>query len=148
MRFMGPILAHIAPLSMRFFPMRLLDGELDEEERQEGEHCRLEESDERLEEHKEAGCAVGREERRDRDDDGAGKDVAEEPERERDDTDEFADELDKADRKSDRALERILDELAAVFPDADRDDAGDLDDEERHDREDQGDGEIGIHAAE
>ena len=85
------ILAHILALSMRLFPVWLLDRELDKEERKESENGRLQESDEDFEKAEQARGAVGCEKSRDADNHSTGQNVSEESERKRDDASEFTD---------------------------------------------------------
>src|SRR3989344_6185694 len=126
--------------------MRFGDRQLNEKEREERENGRLQESDEYLEHHKRHGEEVRHEERRDENDDLAREDVAEEPERERDHAHQFADEFDQPHRKTYRRAQ--VDELFPVFDDAYRENAGDLDHEERDDGEHERDVEVGVDAPE
>ena len=96
------IVAYCALISMRFRTVRFFNGELNKEEREEGENGGLEKADEEFEEHKwnrrEVGCKM----RNDEEDDFAGENVAEKSERERDHTDKLADEFDDADHRVNR----------------------------------------------
>ena len=58
------------------------------------------------------------------------------------------DKLDDADDESDGTAQRILEKFAAVFPDADRHDAGYLDNEKRHDGKDKRYRKISVRTAE
>src|SRR3989344_4703095 len=132
---------------MCLFSVWLHDGKLDEEEREEGKYRRLQETDEYLEEHQGYWQKVGCEKDRDRDDHLAGENVAEESERERDDSYELSDKFDQTDGKSHRVADRILEELAAIFPKTDGGNACYLDNEERNDGKDERRGEIGVRRA-
>jgi len=132
---------------MRFRVVRLLNGELDEEQGKEREDGGLEESDEYLEHHERHGEEVRREVNGDGDDYLARQDVAEEPKRERYDAYQLADELDEPHGEADGISERILNEFAAVLPETDGENARHFDDKEGYDSEYERHGEVGIRRA-
>ncbi len=126
---------------------RLHNRELDEKEGEERENGSLEKADEYFEHHEWHGKEVRGEIDGNGDDYLARQDITEEPERERYDAHQLADEFDDADSEADGIFEGILNELAAVLPETDGEDARYFDNEKGYDGENERHGEVGIRRA-
>ena len=124
--------------------MRFHDGDFDKKEREKRENSGLDEADEDFEGHKRHGAEVREEVDRDRDQDFAGKNVAEETEGKGDEPRELGEKFDDADDETHRRVH--IEEFAAVFDSADRENASDLDDEKRDEGKRERNVEIGIGA--
>lgn len=122
--------------------VRFHDRELDEEQRQHREDCRLHQPHERLERHEWHRQHIGYEKPHDRQEHLSGKDVAEEAERERDEARKLGDELDEPDDEAQRRAE--IEEFPCVLQRTNDHDAGYLYGEDGDDSERKRHVEVGI----
>lgn len=125
--------------------VRISDRKLDEEQCQQGEHCRLDQADEHFKQDKRDGGDIRSEVLDDHKEHHTGEDVPEESERERDETDEFRHELEEPDKEADGRMD--IEETRHVPEESELRNAGDLDGEKCDDGECERDIKVGVHAA-